>query len=131
MFSKLEYSQKILTTVNVMKNSHLVKAIQSTMWDYVGTCYIFFVIDPFCTHYFICLNIGFWYGSFVWKWCVLNVSIFSLKTVLQFFKKVFVFQKICFKVKVLKTFKISTDFRIKTCRSLKWRAILKISSAVF
>ena len=25
-------------------------------------------------------------------------------------KKVFVFQKICFKVKILKTFKISTDF---------------------
>ena len=34
-------------------------------------------------------------------------------------KKVFVFQKIYFKVKVMKTFKISTDCHIKTCRSLK------------
>ena len=38
----------------------------------------------------------------------------------RFLKKVFVFQKICFKVKVL-----------KTCRSLKRRAILKIPSTVF
>ena len=39
---------------------------------------------------------------------------------------VFVFQKICFKVKVLKTFKISTDCHVKTCRYLKERTILKI-----
>ena len=31
----------------------------------------------------------------------------------SFLKKVFVFQKICFKIKVLKTFKISTDFHRK------------------
>ena len=24
----------------------------------------FFVIGPFCSHHFIFLNIGFWYGSF-------------------------------------------------------------------
>ena len=46
-------------------------------------------------------------------------------------KKVFVFLKICFKVKVLKMFKIFTDHHIKTCRSLKRRAILKIPSTVF
>ena len=79
----------------------------------------FFVIRPFCTHHFICLNIGFWYGSFVWKWCLFNRF--------QFF---FAFQKICFKVQVLKPFKISTDFHIKTCWSLKRRAILKIPSTV-
>ena len=49
----------------------------------------------------------------------------------SFLKKVFVFQKICYKVKVLKTFKISTDCHVKTCRSLKWRAVLKILSNVF
>ena len=49
----------------------------------------------------------------------------------SFLKKVFVFQKICFKVKVLKTFKIFSDCHIKTCRSLKRRAILKIPSTVF
>ena len=48
-----------------------------------------------------------------------------------FSKKVFVFQKICFKVKVLKTFETFTDCHIKTCRSLKRRAILKIPSTVF
>ena len=34
----------------------------------------FIVIDPFCSHHSICLNNGFWYGSFVWKWCVFNLS---------------------------------------------------------
>ena len=41
----------------------------------------------------------------------------------SFLKMVFVFQKICFYLKVLKSFKISTDCHIKTRRSLKWRAI--------
>ena len=36
-----------------------------------------------------------------------------------------------FKVKVLKTFKISTDCHMKTCWSLKRRAILKIRGTVF
>ena len=49
----------------------------------------------------------------------------------SFLKKVFVFQKICLKIKVLKSFKISTDCYIKTCRSLKQRVILKIPSTVF
>ena len=49
----------------------------------------------------------------------------------SFLKKVFVFKKICFKVKVLKMFKIFTDRHIKTCRSLKRRAILKIPSTIF
>ena len=49
----------------------------------------------------------------------------------SFLKKVFVLQKICFKITVLKTFKISTDGLIKTCRSRKRRAILKIPSTVF
>ena len=46
----------------------------------------------------------------------------------SFSKKAFVFHKICFKVKVLKTFKIFIDCYIKTCRSLKRRSILKIPS---
>ena len=36
-----------------------------------------------------------------------------------------------FKVKVLKTFKTSSDCHIKTYRSLKRRAILKIPATVF
>ena len=34
----------------------------------------FSVTDPFCSYHSICLNIGFSYGSFVWKWCSLNLS---------------------------------------------------------
>ena len=49
----------------------------------------------------------------------------------SFLRKVFVSQKICFKAKVLKKFETFTDCHIKTCRSLKRRAILKISSTVF
>ena len=49
----------------------------------------------------------------------------------SFLKKVFIFQKICFKVKVSKTFETFTDCHIKRCRSPKWRDILKIPSTVF
>ena len=61
-------------------------------------------------------------------------SVFVLSTKKRyssFSKKAFVFQKICSKVKVLKTFKIFTDCYIKTCRSLKRMAILKIPRTVF
>ena len=49
----------------------------------------------------------------------------------SFQKRVWVFQKICFKIEVLKTIKISSDCHTKTCRSLKRRAILKITSTAF
>ena len=48
----------------------------------------FFVIDAFCTPHHISLNIGSW-------------------------KKAFVYQKVCFKVIVLKTFKLFSDCHIK------------------
>ena len=59
-------------------------------------------------------------------------SILVLSTKIRYssvLKKSFVFQNIFFKVKVLKTFKISTDSHIKTCRSHK--RTLKIPSTVF
>ena len=46
----------------------------------------------------------------------------------SFLKKVFAFEKICFKFKVLKTFKFSSDCDIKSCRSFKRGAILEISA---
>ena len=46
-------------------------------------------------------------------------------------EKAFVFQEICFKVLILKTFKISSDCHDKTYRSLKWKANLKIPGTVF
>ena len=91
----------------------------------------FIVICPFHNFHSIYLNIGFWQGSFVWKCCAFNRSTLNLKMVFQFFKKVLTAQKNHFKVKVLKTFKISRDCHIKTCWSLKWRAVLKIFSTAF
>ena len=79
---------------------------------------------PFCTSHSVCLNIDL-HISFVWKCRVFNLNTFS------FLKRVFVFQKTCFKSEVLKTFKISSDCHIKTCQSLKRRAVLKIPGAVF
>ena len=76
-----------------------------------------FVIGPFRTAHSICLDIKFWQGNFVWKCYVSNLSTFNWKAVPQFFAKAFAFQKICFKVKALKTLKISADYHIKTCRS--------------
>ena len=67
------------------------------------------------------------YGNDAFSILVLSTK----KRYSSFLKKVFVFQKICFKVKVLKTFETFTDCYIKTCRSLKRRAILKIPSTVF
>ena len=49
----------------------------------------------------------------------------------SFLIKVFFFQKIYFKVKVLKTFKIFSGYHKKTCRSLNWRAVSKIPSTFF
>ena len=50
---------------------------------------------------------------------------FSEKWYSSFLRKAFVFQKTCFRVTVMKTFKIPSDCHIKICRSLKRRAILK------
>ena len=46
----------------------------------------------------------------------------------SFLEKVFILQKTCCKIKLLKTLKNSGDYHIKKCRSLKWRAILKVRS---
>ena len=89
----------------------------------------FFVIGPFFTHHSIFLNIGFWQGSLEWKCCIFNLG--TLKRFSSFFEKVFVSQKICLKFKVSKTFEISSDCHIKTCRSLKQRALLKVPSTFF
>ena len=90
-----------------------------------------FVLGLFCSHHSICLNIGFWYCSFVCNDAFSILVLSTKKLYSSFLKKVFVFLKICFKVKVLKTSKVFTDCHIKTCWSLKRRAILKIPSTVF
>ena len=83
-----------------------------------------------CTNHSVCLNIGFWYRSFIWKWCVFNLSAFNSETVLEFFE-VFCYPRNLFESYSIQTFKIFTDCDIKTSWSLKRRAILKIPSTVF
>ena len=36
-----------------------------------------FGVGPFCTHHSIGLDMSFWYGSFVWKWYIFNLSAFN------------------------------------------------------
>ena len=86
------------------------------------------MIGPFCTHRFICLNMGFWYGSFVWKWWVFSILVLSTKKLYsKFLKNVFVSRKFVLKLKYWKRSKCP----LRTCRSLKRSAILKIPSIVF
>ena len=70
----------------------------------------FFVIGPFFTPHSICLNVGFLWGTFALS----NIILSTLKLYPSFLKKVFVFQRTCFKVKELNMFKISSDCQIKT-----------------
>ena len=73
------------------------------------------------------------YDSFILYWYdAFSILVVSTKRrYSSSLKKVFVFQKIYFKVKVLKTFKIPTDCHIKTSWSVKRRAILKIPIQFF
>ena len=87
--------------------------------------------DPFFSRHSICLNIASDRAVLNGNALFLILVVSTKKQYLTFLKRVFVFQKICFKVKVLKTFETFTDFHLKTCRSLKRRAILKIPSTVF
>ena len=66
-----------------------------------------FVIGRLWTCCSICLNIGFWQGSFVSR----NTKRYS-----RSLENVFVFQKISFKDKELKTFKISRGYHVKRYR---------------
>ena len=97
-----------------------------------------FVTGPLCTPRSIFLNIGFWRDSFVWKCCTFNLSAFNENRYSSFLKKVSVSQKIHFKVKVLKTFKISSACHINTCRlsneGLFWKPLVlffKVTYAIF
>ena len=88
------------------------------------------MISPFCTPILFALPLASdmmaLYGNDAFSILVLTTK----KRYSSFLKKVFVLQKICFKVKVLKTFKISTDCHIKACLSCKRRTILKIPGTV-
>ena len=90
-----------------------------------------FVIGLFCSHHLFVSAVASdmigLYGYDVFSILVLSTKNRYPSSSL----KVFVFQKIYFKVKVLKTLKVFTDCHIKTCQSLKQRAILKIPTTDF
>ena len=71
---------------------------------------------------------GFTVGSYK---SVLERPIYHYWQYYTFLKNVLIFWKTCFKVKVLKRFKISSNCHIKICRSLKRKAISKIPSTIF
>ena len=68
-----------------------------------------------------------WYGNVAFSITVLS----SKKRYSSFLKKDLVFQKTCLKAKVIRTHKIPSDYRVKLCRSLERKAILKISLVPF
>ena len=77
----------------------------------------FFLTGLFCTPHSICLNFNL-YSPFNFDRAVLYENV-ALSFVVPFFRKVLVFQKTYFKVKVLTMFKIPSDCHIKTYQSLK------------
>ena len=104
--------------INVLKNK-VVRGKKSP----------FFVIGPSCTPHSICLHIGFWQDRFVWDHSFSTYAKFSWKLTFLNPRHAHVFQKTRFRV--LEAFKISSDYRIKICQSLRRKAILKIPTSVF
>ena len=66
----------------------------------------FFPVDTCFTSYSICLNIGFWQDSFVWKCYAFDLSTFNSTPVL--WKKVFVFRKVVSKLNYWRSSKFAT-----------------------
>ena len=69
-------------------------------------------------------DMAVFYENYAFSILVLSTK----KGYFSFLKKGFRFPE---KIKALKRFKISNDCSIKSCRSLKWRAILKIPNRGF
>ena len=84
----------------------------------------FFTIGPFCNPILFVLTLAsgrtVLYGNVTFSILVLSTK----KPYSNFLKKVFVFEKIGFKVKVSKTLKIFSDRHINTCQSLFWKSLV-------
>ena len=91
----------------------------------------FSVIAPICSPHSICLTLASDRAVLCGNIALSILVITTKRRYSSFLKKVFVFQNICLKIKVLKAFKIFSNCSKKTCWSLKRRAILKISSTLF
>ena len=86
----------------------------------------FFVIGQFCTPIPFILTLASDKAVLQGNVMLSIVVLLTKKWSSSFLKSVCIFQKIYFKVEVLKSLKISSDCDMKAYRSLKWRAILKI-----
>ena len=103
------------------------KKIWSIYWENSVLCDWSILYSPILFALTLVLDIAVLYRKDAFSILVLSTK----KGYSSFSNKVLVFQKLCFKVKVLKTFTISSDCHIKTYWSLKRRDILKIPSTVF
>ena len=98
-------------------------------------CLLFMLNRSYICYYIICMTVPLTLAfgmAVLYRNDAFSIIVISTKKrYSSLLKKIFFFQKISFKVKVLKTFNISTDYHIKTCRSLKRRTILKIPTVSF
>ena len=77
---------------------------------------LFFWQGQFCTPHSICLLTLVFDKTFLYENVTFSILILSSKKrYSSFLKKHLVFQKTCFKVKVMKLLKISGDYHVTTC----------------
>ena len=127
----------IFVANEINKNLHIVNFLRrfiskTSLIINIFCCFFFQLL--YCCYVFPILFIltlasdrAVLYGNVAFSILVLS----SKKNYSSLLKRVCVFQKICLGVEVLKSFKISSNCHIKTCRSLKRRAILKTLSIFF
>ena len=108
---------------NTPSNKTAVWICKIKVWIYIFWAIGNLMMAPFRTPHSVYLKIGFWQGNFVWKYALSFIVPWTKKSYSSFLKKVLVFQKTCFKVNILKTFKIQCDYHRKTCQSLEQRAL--------
>ena len=96
-------------------------------WYFKSTLYnrllywnkMFFAIGPFCNPHSISLSMAS-KREVLYGYVTISIAVLSTtKRYSSFLQKVFIFQKICFKVKLLKTFKVVSDYHIKECQYQK------------
>ena len=119
-YTKWTLYKKFLNWHKISKKIKWLLAKLRSLWYFHFVLTILFVLT-------LASDMAVVYGNDTFSILVLLTK----KCYSSFLKKVFVLQKIYLKVKVLKTFKISTNCHIKTCRFFKQMAILKIPSIVF
>ena len=110
----------VLTKCDVYEKMDLCIGKLRSLWQ------VYFVLPIL-----LCLNIDFWHSSIVLKCCAVNSRLSNEKLYSNFSRRALVFQKTCLKSKVCVMLKISYDYYLKTCQSIKQRTILKTPTTTF